>query len=96
MERAAQPPKIDSVLDDEVWTHAPIYSVDIINSRMTCQFDKHFLVRLIAQYDSSARRVLTDLLGSYELVPGTVFHAGYGSCTSAADSMQFRRIRMPR
>ena len=30
-------------------------------------------------YDSSAQRVLTDLLASYELVPGTVFHAGYGS-----------------
>ena len=60
-------------------TGARVYSVDIINSRMTYQFDKHFLVRLIAQYDSSVRRVLTDLLGSYELVPGTVFHAGYGS-----------------
>ena len=23
--------------------------------------------------------MLTDLLASYELVPGTVFHAGYGS-----------------
>ena len=36
-------------------------------------------MRFLAQYDSSAERVLTDLLGSYEFVPGTVVHAGYGS-----------------
>jgi hypothetical protein len=56
-----------------------IYSVAIVNSRTTYQFNKHFLVRLLAQYDSSEHRVLTDLLGSYEFVPGTVVHAGYGS-----------------
>jgi len=56
-----------------------IYAVDVVNSRTTYQFDKHFLVRLLAQYDSSSHQVLTDLLASYELVPGTVFHAGYGS-----------------
>jgi hypothetical protein len=33
---------------------------------------------MIAQYDSSQRRILTDFLGSYEFVPGTVVHAGYG------------------
>jgi hypothetical protein len=33
----------------------------------------------IVQYDSSQHRVLTDLLGSYELLPGTVAYAGYGS-----------------
>ena len=36
-------------------------------------------MRFLAQYDSSAQHVLTDLLASYEFVPGTVFHAGYGS-----------------
>ena len=56
-----------------------IFSVNVINSRTTYQFDKHFLVRLLLQYDSAEQRVLTDLLASYELVPGTVFHAGYGS-----------------
>ncbi len=64
---------------DREATGERVYSVDIVNSRTTYQFDKHFLVRLIANYDSSSRRVLTDLLASYELVPGTVFHAGYGS-----------------
>ena len=56
-----------------------VYSVDVLNSRTTYQFNKHFLVRLLAQYDSSSHRVLTDFLASYEFVPGTVFHAGYGS-----------------
>jgi hypothetical protein len=56
-----------------------VYNVLALNSRTTYQFDKHFLVRFLAQYDSSEHRVLTDLLASYELVPGTVFHAGYGS-----------------
>jgi hypothetical protein len=30
-------------------------------------------------YDSSQHRVLTDLLASWELRPGTVAYAGYGS-----------------
>ena len=36
-------------------------------------------MRGIAQYDSSRSRVLTDFLASYELRPGTVVYAGYGS-----------------
>jgi hypothetical protein len=60
-------------------TGADVYDVNILNSRTTYQFDKHFLLRLLARYDSSQNRVLTDFLASYELVPGTVFHAGYGS-----------------
>ena len=60
-------------------TGADVYAVNIVNSRTTYQFDKHFLARMLAQYDSSRRRVLTDFLASYEFVPGTVFHAGYGA-----------------
>jgi hypothetical protein len=33
----------------------------------------------LIQYDNSSHRVLTDFLASYEFVPGTVVHAGYGS-----------------
>ena len=33
----------------------------------------------IVQYDSSKKQVLTDFLGSWELLPGTVAYAGYGS-----------------
>lgn len=60
-------------------TGARVYAVDVINSRTTYQFDKHFLARALIQYDSDSRRVLTDFLASYEFVPGTVVHAGYGS-----------------
>jgi hypothetical protein len=60
-------------------TGEKVYDVHIVNSRTTYQFNRNFLVRLLTQYDSSARRVLTDALASYELVAGTVFHAGYGS-----------------
>jgi hypothetical protein len=60
-------------------TGIDVYAVNIVNSRTTYQFDKHFLLRFLAQYDSSQDRVLTDFLASYEFVPGTVFHAGYGS-----------------
>ena len=50
-----------------------------MNVQGTYQFDRHFRVRAIEQFDSSQRRLLTDLLALYELVPGTVFYAGYGS-----------------
>jgi hypothetical protein len=70
---------ISTVRFNRVSTGEQIYSVKIVNAKTTYQFDKHFLVRFLAQYDSSAKRVLTDLLASYEFVPGTVFHAGYGS-----------------
>jgi hypothetical protein len=60
-------------------TGVDVYTVNIVNSRTTYQFDQHFLVRVLGRYDSSANRVLTDFLASYEFVPGTVFHAGYGS-----------------
>jgi len=56
-----------------------VFLIHIVNTRSTYQFNKRFLVRAIEQFDSSRRRLLTDLLASYELIPGTVFHAGYGS-----------------
>jgi hypothetical protein len=56
-----------------------IYDLNIINSKTTYQFDKYFFVRAIIKYDSSRERVLTDLLASYTLSPGTVIHLGYGS-----------------
>ena len=64
---------------DRASTGERVYSVDVFNSRTTYQFNKHFLVRLLAQYESSGHQVLTDFLAAYEFVPGTVFYAGYGS-----------------
>lgn len=64
---------------DRADTGAREYTIDILNTRTTYQFSSHLFVRGIAQYDSGQRRVLTDLLGSYELRPGTVVYAGYGA-----------------
>jgi hypothetical protein len=69
----------NTVRFDRVSTAERVFTVHIVNTRSTYQFDKHFLVRLLEQFDSSRDQLLTDLLASYELVPGTVFHAGYGS-----------------
>jgi hypothetical protein len=80
----------DAVRFNRASTGERIYSVNIINTKTTYQFDKHFLVRFLAQYDSSAKRVLTDLLASYEFVPGTVAHAGYGSLYENSAEFQNR------
>ena len=64
---------------DRASTGERVYTVNIINTQTTYQFDKHFRLRLLEQFDSSQRRLLTDFLAMYEVVPGTVFHAGYGS-----------------
>jgi hypothetical protein len=62
-----------------------VYDLDIIYSRTTYQFSRQFFVRGIVQYDSSRHRVLTDFLSSYELRPGTVVFAGYGSLIEQRD-----------
>jgi hypothetical protein len=56
-----------------------VYLVDILNTRLSYQFDRRFSLRSIVRYDSAAAKVLTDFLASYEPVPGTVAYAGYGS-----------------
>jgi hypothetical protein len=56
-----------------------VYRVDVLNTRTTYQFSKHFFLRAIVNWDSSTREVLTDFLASFELLPGTVAYVGYGS-----------------
>ncbi len=55
-----------------------VYTVNIINSRTTYQFNRRFSVRAISRYDSSRKCILADFLGAWELVPGTVAYVGYG------------------
>ncbi len=55
-----------------------VYDLNIVVSRSTFQFNKHLFVRSLIQYDSFRKRVLTDLLASFTLIPGTVMHVGYG------------------
>ena len=68
-----------------------VYTVHVVNLKNTYQFNSKFFLRAVAQYDSSKRRVLGDFLASYELVPGTVAHLGYGSVLESVD----RRPYMP-
>ena len=64
------------------------YRVHILNLRNTYQFTPRFFLRAVTQYDSSRKRVLADFLASYELSPGTVIHAGYGSLFGKAHEEQ--------
>jgi hypothetical protein len=77
---------------DNQRTGLNVYRVHIVNMRNTYQFTPRFFVRAVTQFDSSRERVLADFLASYELSPGTVVHAGYGSLFGTAhDEMEFGR-----
>jgi hypothetical protein len=69
----------ERVAFDRESTGNRVYTVHILNTKTAYQFTSHFFLRGIAQFDSSRSQVLTDFLASYELRPGTVFYAGYGS-----------------
>ena len=64
---------------DRADTGERVYTVNVLNTQTTFQLNRHIFFRGIVQYDSSRTRVLTDLLASWELLPGTVAYAGYGS-----------------
>jgi hypothetical protein len=69
----------DRVEFDKLSDGSRVFTVNVLNTTTTFQLNRHFFVRGIVQYDSSRHRVLTDFLASYELRPGTVAYAGYGS-----------------
>lgn len=56
-----------------------IYNVDIFFSRTTFQFNKYLFLRAMLQYNSYDKRLMTDFLVSFHLIPGTVFYIGYGN-----------------
>jgi hypothetical protein len=66
-----------------------VFGVHIINLRNTYQFNRQFLLRAITQYDSARRRILGDFLASYELAPGTVVHAGYGTLLESPNARPY-------
>ncbi|MDH5715643.1 MAG: hypothetical protein OEZ30_08780, partial [Candidatus Aminicenantes bacterium] len=65
-----------------------IYEVNIFNTRTTYQFNKYLFARVIFQYNSYQHKLLTDLLGSFTFIPGTVIHLGYGSIYEKRDWQQ--------
>jgi hypothetical protein len=59
--------------------HLPVYDLNIFISRTNYQFNKYFFIRALIQYDSYRKIVLSDILGAFTLIPGTVVYLGYGS-----------------
>jgi hypothetical protein len=83
--RLAQSIDVERVTLDRPDGGPRLYDVRVINSKTTYQFTSRLALRGILQYDNSKRRVLSDILTSYEVRPGTVFYAGYGSLIEKRD-----------
>jgi hypothetical protein len=77
--RFSQGVDFERVAFDRDSTGERVFTVHILNTKTIYQFTNRFFLRAIMQFDSSQHRVLSDFLGSYEVRPGTVFYAGYGS-----------------
>jgi hypothetical protein len=77
--RLSQSVTFDRVEFDRQSTGERVYTVNVLNSKTQFQVDRRLSVRALVQWDSSRSRVLTDLLGSWELLPGTVAYLGYGA-----------------
>ncbi len=58
---------------------ASVYSLAIANLAAAYQFNRFFFVRAALRWNDYDRDLLTDLLASFTLIPGTVVHLGYGS-----------------
>lgn len=71
-------------------TKEKVFDLHIVNVRNVYQFSREFLIRAIAHLDTSRRQILTDLLASYELMPGTVVYAGYGSLLERREADLYR------
>jgi hypothetical protein len=56
-----------------------VYTVEILNLLITYQFNRYFFIRAAVRYNDYQRKLITDLLASFTLIPGTVIHLGYGS-----------------
>jgi hypothetical protein len=77
--KVSQTIEYDRVVFNRASDGSHVYTVDIINTKTTYQFNNHLSVRAIERYDSSRSQVSMDYLVSYEPVPGTVAYAGYGN-----------------
>ena len=55
------------------------YDYTIIRSANTYQVNKYLFFRVIVEYYTFYKQMMTDLLASFTYIPGTVIHLGYGS-----------------
>jgi hypothetical protein len=56
-----------------------VYNVNLYLLRNTYHLNKYLFLRATLQYNDYQKRLLTDFLASFTLIPGTVLHLGYGS-----------------
>jgi len=56
-----------------------LYDYAITRSKTTYQVNRYLFFRAVVEYNSFRRQLLTDFLGSFTYIPGTVLHVGYGS-----------------
>lgn len=56
-----------------------LYDYAIFRGKTTYQLNRYLFFRGIAEYNSYRHQLVTDFLASFTYIPGTVFHAGYGS-----------------
>jgi len=56
-----------------------VYTVDIYNLLASYQFNRYFFIRGALRFNNLQKKLLTDFLASFTLIPGTVMHLGYGS-----------------
>jgi hypothetical protein len=60
-------------------TGGKTYDYTIIWNRLIYQLNKYLFFRVIVEYNTYRRQLLTDLLASFLYIPGTVIQLGYGS-----------------
>ena len=60
-------------------TGEKIYDYTILWNRLIYQLNKYLFFRVIVEYNTYRRELLTDLLASFLYIPGTVVQLGYGS-----------------
>jgi hypothetical protein len=60
-------------------TQEKVYDINIFRSYLTYQFNKYLFIRGIVQFDSYRKVILSDLLASFTIIPGTAIYLGYGS-----------------
>ncbi|MFO7617255.1 MAG: DUF5916 domain-containing protein [Bacteroidales bacterium] len=65
-----------------------LYRYAIGRTRFTYQFNKYLFIRAILEYNDYYQKLLTDLLVSFNYIPGTVFYLGYGSLFQQTDHDQ--------
>ena len=56
-----------------------LYTYTIARSKTSFQVNRYLFFRAIFEYNWFRRQLVTDFLASFTYIPGTVFHAGYGS-----------------